>query len=52
MVAFVENCPAVSYQDYTLHCGQNFRQPRAKCMRKNTALPCILNKTAVAFSTK
>ena len=29
-----------------------FRQLLAKCVRGNMALPCILNETAVAFSTK
>ena len=32
--------------------GRKFRQPRAKCVHGNMALPCILNKTAVAFSTE
>ena len=30
----------------------NFRQRRAKSVHGNMALPCILNKTAVAFSTE
>ena len=33
-------------------CGQKFRQRRAKCVLENTALPCVLNTTAAAFSTK
>ena len=32
--------------------GRKFRQRRAKSVHGKMALPCILNKTAVAFSTK
>ena len=34
------------------HRGLKFRQQPAKCVSKNMALPCISNKTAIAFSTK
>ena len=37
---------------YNAFCEQKFRQRLAKCFCKNTALLCISNKTAVAFSTK
>ena len=33
-------------------CQNTFRQRRAKSVHGNMALPCILNKTAVAFSTE
>ena len=33
-------------------CGQKFRQRRAKSVHGKMALLCILNKTAVAFSTQ
>ena len=33
-------------------CLNTFRGQRPKCVHGNMALPCILNKTAVAFSTK
>ena len=32
--------------------GRKFCQQRAKCVSENMALHCIVNKTAVAFSTK
>ena len=35
----------------TFH-GRKFRQRRAKSVHAKMALPCILNKTAVTFSTQ
>ena len=32
--------------------GRKFRQRRAKSVHEKMALPCILNETAVAFSTQ
>ena len=32
--------------------GRKFRQRRSTCVHGNMTLPCILNKTAVAFSTE
>ena len=32
--------------------GRKFRQRRAKSVHGKMALPCILNKTAIAFNTQ